>query len=141
MRSRLKGLDTKDRVKTLVKRSMTNAELKEIQRNIDALFEDQELYGFSDPRKIGDQNPYKSIKSKLDKLNTLNNPIAKNIDDDIKSLKSMKSSKSIESKISKKTTMIKSLQDEVNKEKAAKNNALNILLGLKQKNKDIDMAI
>jgi len=57
MRSKLKSLETKDRIKTLVKRSMTDADLKQVQKNIDAMFEDQSMFGFSDFRKIGDHNP------------------------------------------------------------------------------------
>jgi len=112
MRSRLKDLETKERVKTLIKRSMNEKELRNVQKNIDLLFQDQECFGFSDPRKIGDQNPYRNIQNKLNRLNLLNLDIVKLKEDDIISYKSNKSFKTVDdnrSKISTRNSIIKKI--------------------------------
>jgi len=88
-------------------------------------------------------SPSKSLKGKLDRLNSMNNPLSKHIDDDAISIKSNRSNKRVDKdlKDNKRSNMVKLLNDEFDKEKSAKNNALNILKNLKVKSKDVDNAI
>lgn len=138
MRERVKGLETKERIKLLMKRSMSNKEMKKVKQNLDERIDED----FQSPIKTVEMSPQKSIKSQLDRLNSMNNPLSKHIDDDAISVKSNRSSKADkERNDNKRSNMIKLLQDEVNKEKSAKNNALNILKNLKNKTKEVDNVI
>jgi len=89
MRSKLKGLETKDRVKLLMKRSMSQDKGNKVRNNIveRALNEALDI-------NIGgtaDLAPEKRIKSDLSRLNLLNNPISKQIDEDAVSVHSRQS--------------------------------------------------
>jgi len=140
MRSKIKGLETKERLKILLKRSMSEKEIKNIKKDLDNAIDEEYC---PSPVKNGDMSPAKSIKHKLDKLNSMNNPLSKFIDDDVISVKSNKSRNSQDRQIinNKRSNMVRVLEDEVKKEKGAKNNALNILKSLKIKSKEVEHAI
>jgi hypothetical protein len=87
MRSKLKGLETKERVKLLMKRSMSSEKLSKARRNM----ADKALNEALDIPGVAEMTPEKQIKSDLSKLNLLNNPISKNIDEDVVSVHSRKS--------------------------------------------------
>jgi len=143
MRSKLKGPETKERVKLLMKRSMSSDKLSKARKDManQALNEALELnYG-----GIADMTPEKQIKSDLSKLNMLNNPISKQIDEDAVSVhsrgsKNMSSAQSIASD-SKISNYVRMLKNEIEKEKSAKDNALSILKGLKKKDKEVENVI
>eukprot|EP00801_Mesodinium_rubrum_P005179 Mrub_05182.p1 GENE.Mrub_05182~~Mrub_05182.p1 ORF type:complete len:352 (+),score=88.46 Mrub_05182:82-1056(+) len=138
MRERVKGLETKERIKLLMKRSMSNKEMKKVKQSLDDRIDED----FQSPIKTVESSPQKSIKGQLDRLNSMNNPLSKHIDDDAISVKSKMSNKvDRERNDNKRSNMVKLLQDEVNKEKNAKNNALNILKNLKSKSKEVDNVI
>lgn len=138
MRERVKGLETKERIKLLMKRSMSNQEMKKVKQSLDDRIDED----FQSPIKTVESSPQKSIKGQLDRLNSMNNPLSKHIDDDAISVKSKMSNKvDRERNDNKRSNMVKLLQDEVNKEKNAKNNALNILKNLKSKSKEVDNVI
>lgn len=139
MRSRLKGLETKERVKMLMKRSMSSNVYDVVKHTLDERINEE----YQSPVKMGDMSPKKSIKNKLDQLNKMHNPIAKHIDDDAISMKSNRSHRAEDRDraLNKRSNMVKILQDEVNKEKSAKNNALSILKNLSNKSKEVEMAI
>lgn len=89
--------------------------------------------------------PEKQIKSELSKLNMLNNPISKQIDEDAVSVhsrasKNMSTAQSIASD-SKISNYVRMLKNEIEKEKSAKDNALSILKGLKKKDKEVENVI
>jgi len=82
------------------------------------------------------------MKNKLDKLNSMNNPMSKQIDEDAISMRSGRSNKDDRDRENvKRSNMVKILQDEVNKEKKAKTNALSILKTLSTKSKEVEMAM
>jgi len=137
MRERLKGLDTKERVKLLMKRSMSEREVKKVKNSLDERI-DEEYQS-----NVIENSPSKSLKNKLDKLNSMNNPMSKHLDDDAMSMRSSRSNKADDRDREhvKRSNMVKILQDEVKKEKNAKNNALNILKNLSTKSKEVEMAM
>lgn len=143
MRSKLKGLETKERVKLLMKRSMSSDKLSKARKDManQALNDALDLnYG-----GIADMTPEKQIKSDLSKLNLLNNPISKQIDHDVVSVHSkggrnLSSAQSIASD-SKISNYVRMLKNEIEKEKTAKDNALSILKSLKRKDKDVENVI
>jgi len=73
----------------------------------------------------------------------MNNPMSKHLDEDAMSMRSSRSNKAEDRDREhvKRSNMVKILQDEVKKEKNAKNNALNILKNLTSKSKEVEMAI
>lgn len=72
----------------------------------------------------------------------MNNPMSKHLDEDAMSMRSSRSNKAEDRDREhvKRSNMVKILQDEVKKEKNAKNNALNILKNLSTKSKEVEMA-
>ena len=94
---------------------------------------------------VTEMTPEKQIKSDLSKLNLLNNPISKNIDEDVVSVHSRKSRNVSEAQSiasdSKISNYVRMLKTEIEKEKSAKDNALNILKGLKKKDKEVEKVI
>eukprot|EP00801_Mesodinium_rubrum_P001631 Mrub_01631.p1 GENE.Mrub_01631~~Mrub_01631.p1 ORF type:complete len:428 (+),score=148.63 Mrub_01631:162-1286(+) len=141
MRSKLKGLETKERVKLLMKRSMSSDKLSKARKNI----ADKALNEALDIPGVTEMTPEKQIKSDLSKLNLLNNPISKNIDEDVVSVHSRKSRNVSEAQSiasdSKISNYVRMLKTEIEKEKSAKDNALNILKGLKKKDKEVEKVI
>lgn len=68
--------------------------------------------------------------------------MSKQIDEDAISMRSGRSNRDDRDRENvKRTNMVKILQDEVNKEKKAKNNALSILKNLSTKSKEVEMAM
>lgn len=104
---------------------------KTLKDTLDIESIDHDLKGHKDFRTV----TTKYLNSDLSKLNKLNNPMGKIVDDDAKSISNMSklsqnskmSQNQMSIRSSKISNYIKLLTDEIQKENKAKDNALNIL--------------
>jgi len=144
VRSKLKGIETKERVKLLAKRSLSIDNLK-INKHTLANKLNELSVEVADKHfeNLEDRDERRMSQQSLDQLKQMKNPMVKFVEDDTKSLKSNRSHHSNASMVStsKLSNYVRTLQVELQKEKTAKNSALSILRGLKKKEKVIEDAI